>query len=74
MLQVEGETPSGTITSIGYGKTSGLSGGLGAAGLLAGAFTPQSDADTAAQLKAEADVIAQQQRVLRCRNTPDACV
>jgi hypothetical protein len=66
---------AGAVTSLHYGK-SGASAGLaagfyaGAAGLAAGAPTPS---DAVAALKAQADLIFQQQRLLLCQARPADC-
>ncbi len=61
---------AGAVTSIGYGKTVGISGALNAMGTLA---NTQTAATEAADAKAQADLIAQQQRVMLCRTKPDQC-
>jgi hypothetical protein len=57
---------SGRITTIGYVKTTGVPGALNAAGALASAEVTRDNAEAAA-LKAAADLIAQQQRYIRCK-------
>lgn len=64
---------AGAITSVTYGKGSGAAASLNAANAAATALAPQTDAMKAADIKAEADVIAQQQRLVRCRTNPSAC-
>jgi hypothetical protein len=64
---------SGAVTAVGYGKLSGASGGLNAATSVAGAAAPESTANQAADIKARADLIAQQQRLARCKAQPDKC-
>jgi hypothetical protein len=66
---------AGAVTSLHYGKSSasaGLAAGFyaGAASLAAGASTPS---DAAAALKAQADLIVQQQRLLLCQARPADC-
>lgn len=61
---------AGAVTSIGYGKTVGTAGALNALGAIANAETP---ATKAADLKAQADLIAQQQRIVLCQTKPDQC-
>jgi hypothetical protein len=61
---------AGAVTSIGYGKTVGVSGALNAMGALA---NTQTAATEAAETKAQADLIAQQQRLMLCRTKPDQC-
>jgi hypothetical protein len=64
---------SGAITTVDYGKLSGASGGLSAATSAVGAAAPESTANKAAEMKAQADLIAQQQRLARCQAQPDKC-
>ena len=64
---------SGAITAIDYGKLSGASGALNAATSIAGAAAPESTATKAADVKSQADLIAQQQRLVRCQAQPDKC-
>ncbi len=64
---------SGAVTSVDYGKLSGASGALNAATSAAGAVAPESTANRAAEVKAQADLIAQQQRLVRCQAQPDKC-
>lgn len=61
---------AGAVTSIGYGRNVGMAGALSAAGNL---ITPQTAAAQAADLKAEADLMAQQQRLVLCQTKPDLC-
>jgi hypothetical protein len=61
---------SGAVTSVGYGKTAGTAGVFSALGSIASAETP---AAKAAELKSEADLIAQQQRLVLCQTKPDQC-
>jgi hypothetical protein len=64
---------AGAIQSIDYGKTSGASGALNAAGSIATGTAPESAANKAADIKAQADLIAQTQRLLRCHTHPATC-
>ena len=57
---------SGAITQIGYGANSGASQVLGTAENAVNSFAGQTTAERAAEAKAEADLIAQQQRLIRC--------
>lgn len=68
-----GLAESGAITSIQYAKDNGLSSALGAASSVLSEFKPGTPADEAAKLKAKADVIAQQQRLVRCQIDPKGC-
>lgn len=63
---------SGRIAQIGYGRTSGAAAALGAVNALAGAGTAKDTAEAAA-LKAAADLIAQQQRLNKCLESPADC-
>lgn len=64
---------SGAITTLQYGKESGASGMMNVvnAGLMEA--KPDSAATRAAELKAEADLIAQQQRLIGCQMDPENC-
>jgi len=66
-----GLTESGVINSVGFGKGVGSVGALNSAAALLG--IPDTAAEKAAQLKAEADLIAQTQRLARCQAKPDTC-
>lgn len=64
---------SGAITEIHYGKNTGAAGLLNAATSAATAAAPESTAAKAADIKAKADLIAQQQRLARCQAQPATC-
>jgi hypothetical protein len=64
---------AGTITAVDYGKQTGAAGALNAAGSIATAVDPETPTAKAADLKAQADIIAQQQRLLRCQRAPASC-
>jgi hypothetical protein len=64
---------AGAITSVGYEKDNGAAGVLNSVNSAAGAEKPTTAADEAAQLKAQADIIAQQARLVRCNAQPSAC-
>ncbi len=64
---------AGAITQIDYGKTTGAAGPLNAAASAATAAAPVSAANKAAETKAQADLIAQQQRLTRCQANPAQC-
>lgn len=68
-----GLAESGAVTTLKYGKDSGMPGALAAANAAALALKPLSVAEQANELKAEADLIAQQQRLLRCEMKPADC-
>ncbi len=62
---------SGGVSSVGYGKGAGLAGALNAGSALLA--THETAAEQAAQLRAQADLIAQTQRLARCKAKPDTC-
>jgi hypothetical protein len=64
---------AGVVTQIDYAKNTGLAGAANAANSIAGALAPESTANKAADIKAQADVIAQQQRLHRCLVNPTTC-
>jgi hypothetical protein len=64
---------SGAIKSIGYKTTNGTASAVEAATSAATAAAPQTPAEKAAQLKAQADVIAQQTRLAKCAAQPASC-
>jgi hypothetical protein len=61
---------AGSITSVTYGKTSGAAGFLNA---LQSVAATETAAAKAAELKAEADLIFQQQRLVTCQTNPKDC-
>ena len=63
---------SGRITSLGYGRTAGVPGALGATAAAAGAETTEDNTEAAA-MKAASDLIAQQQRYNNCKLKPSEC-
>jgi hypothetical protein len=64
---------AGAITTLTYGKDSGAAGALNAGNSITGAAGPASASDQAAQIKSQADLIAQQQRLARCKANPTGC-
>ncbi len=64
---------SGAVTAIEYGKATGAAGPLNVLGAAATAAAPDSTAAKAAEVKAQADLIAQQQRLTRCQAHPAQC-
>ena len=64
---------AGTPTSIGYGASSGIAEVFTGATSVAGAVGGASTAEKAAAVKAEADLIAQQKRLVRCRADDANC-
>jgi hypothetical protein len=64
---------SGSITSIEYAKQSGAPGVANVLSAAATAATPETTAAKAAEVKAEADLIAQNNRRAKCQAQPDQC-
>jgi hypothetical protein len=64
---------SGAITTLHYTKTTGLAAALGAAHTTLSGIQPPSAADQAAALNAQSDLIAAQQRLVRCKADPTNC-
>jgi hypothetical protein len=64
---------AGAVTAVSYGKTTGAASALNVLNSLDSTFSPTSDAAKASALKAQADIIAQQQRLARCQAQPDKC-
>ncbi len=64
---------SGALKSLKYGKDSGVGGAFDALDAVAGVLQGPTAAEQAAALEAEADLIAQQQRLVQCRADPAAC-
>ncbi|MGB3457299.1 MAG: hypothetical protein WBA35_13145 [Litorimonas sp.] len=65
---------TGAITELGYSLTASTAATLDAVTGAIDSVSGQSVAEKAAEAKAEADLIAQQQRLLRCRETPETCI
>lgn len=61
---------SGAVTSIGYTKTSGTAGAVNAVNA---ALSSETATAKAAELKAQADLIAQEQRLVLCQTRPAEC-
>jgi hypothetical protein len=61
---------AGAVTSVTYGKNVGTAGALNALSTLAGTQTAAAEA---ADLKSQADLIAQQQRLVLCQTKPEQC-
>lgn len=61
---------AGAVTSVGYGNTVGTAGALNALSAIAGTQTAAAEA---ADLMSQADLIAQQQRLVLCQTKPDQC-
>jgi hypothetical protein len=64
---------AGVVTAVDYGKSTGAAGAANAAGSIATALTPESATSKVADIKAQADLIAQQQRLNRCQANPTTC-
>lgn len=64
---------SGVITTLQYAKETGAAGMLGVVNAGLAEAAPGTAAEKAAEVKAEADLIAQQQRLLRCQIDQKAC-
>lgn len=66
--------PSGAMTKIGYTKAPGVAQAIGVGQNVLDTFGPTSaTAARTAELKAEANLIAAQQRLVRCRADPATC-
>ena len=66
-------TESGLITTLKYGKESGTAGMLNVLNAGLTEAKPDTAAARAAEIKAEADLIAQQQRLIRCQLDASKC-
>ena len=64
---------SGALTSLQYVSNSGSAGALGAANSLATIVQGETTAAKVTEVKAEADLIVQQQRLLQCHADPKNC-
>jgi len=63
----------GAITQIEYGKTTGAAALLNVANAAETAALPGTTAEKAGEIRAQADLIAQQQRLARCKADPAHC-
>ena len=63
---------TGDITTVDYGKLSGAAGAGNAAAAVASAY-PTATANAANELKSQADIIAQQHRLIGCHTNPTGC-
>jgi hypothetical protein len=68
-----GFTEAGALTGVQYGSGSGAANAVGAITSLATLAAGETSAAKAAEFKAEADLIAQQQRLLQCVADPKSC-
>jgi hypothetical protein len=66
-------TESGIVTTLKYGKESGAAGILNVMNTGLTEAKPDSAATQAAEIKGEADLIAQQQRLIRCQLDASKC-
>lgn len=64
---------NGAIQTLHYGTTSGAPGVLDSANAIAAALQPKTNAQKAADYKDQADLIAQQQRLLACQLSKETC-
>jgi hypothetical protein len=64
---------TGSITSLQYGKETGAAGAVNVLNAAATAAAPETETQKAAELKAQADLIVQQQRLAKCQANPDQC-
>ncbi|MEC7289170.1 MAG: hypothetical protein VXW22_03640, partial [Pseudomonadota bacterium] len=64
---------SGIPTTLGFGVDSGVAATVTAANSVVTTAQGQSIAEQAAETKAEADLIAQQQRLIRCQANRETC-
>lgn len=63
----------GSVTSLHYGETGGASEALDAVGQIANVLKPKTTEDAVNDLKGQADLIAQQQRLIGCEVSPWTC-
>jgi hypothetical protein len=63
----------GSITSVHYGSNTAAPDIADAFGSIATALKPRTTADRAKELQDQADLIAQQQRLVACQTTPAQC-
>lgn len=65
--------PAGTATLLRYGNETGVAQLLAVGTAISNELREPTTAERVAEIKAEADLIAQQQRLVRCRADPDTC-
>lgn len=63
---------AGSLTLLQYGKDNGTAGAIGAVNTTYDALH-ETRAETISELKSEADLIAAQQRLVKCQTTPASC-
>jgi len=66
-------SPAGAITKLQYSKKGGATDLADSAGGIAKAAEPASAANQAAEVKGQADLIVQQQRLIKCKQDPVQC-
>jgi hypothetical protein len=64
---------SGALSSLQYAALSGDAQALNATNAMAAGLKPDTTAEKLGQVKAEADLIAQQERLVRCKANPTDC-
>jgi hypothetical protein len=64
---------NGAITQLHYGSNTGVGDATNALGAVAKALQSESPEDRATDIKGQADLIAQQQRLVRCQVSPTSC-
>jgi hypothetical protein len=65
---------AGAVLELKYGKDSGAAAALGTVTEAINTAQSESSIATAAEVKAEADIIFQQERLVRCRADPPKCI
>ena len=63
----------GSITTLHYGSNTGAHEALDAVGTIAKALQPKTATERASELQGQADLIAQQQRLIQCQLSPKDC-
>lgn len=66
-------TESGSLTTLQYTKQASAPSIISSGQAISTQAAPETAAQKAADLKAESDIIAQQQRLIRCRTDPKSC-
>lgn len=64
---------AGAVQTLAYSKDTGLGAALTTAGAIGTEAQPKTDAERAAELQAQADLIAQQHRIVACTADPTTC-
>lgn len=68
-----GLSDNGMVTSLHYGETNGSPDATDSASQIANLLKPKTSEERANDLKAQADLIAQQQRLIACEVSPSTC-